>query len=79
MLELPTSPVEGVSITTSTNAAYDVLKLGPVYEKLDTPLKGPPLDDGEYEVPQPPPPPPPPEPAGEEGDEAVYEPIPGDK
>ena len=75
-------------ITTSTNAAYEVMKQGPGepvgYETVDVPQRGPTQAyvEGEYEVPsapQPPLPDLPPSKTAEEEEEGVYEAIPGDK
>ena len=93
MTTLPGSPdVKSVAITTTANRAYEPIKHGgrleDEYEQVNSPPESPP---GGYVnvVPSPPPPShqplpavpppaaiPPPENGGEE---AVYEPIPGDK
>ena len=81
--------VKGIDILTSTNAAYELTKQGKAgegYEMVDIPPRGPPAAniEGMYEVPlaspvkQPLPPTPPP-PAKPEGEDEVYETIPGDK
>ena len=84
--------VEGVSIKTSSNAAYEMMKQGGEpeegYEEVASPPRGPPPANQEvmYEVPSPPPSrdplpaiPPPVAAAGEEEEEGVYEIIPGDQ
>ena len=84
------SPVKGVSIATSTNAAYELMKQGQRvseggYEVIDVHQRGATLTSVEaaYEVPsvhdQPLPDIPPPNEASEEvEEEGVYEAIPGD-
>ena len=92
---LPSSAVmEGGTIQTSDNAAYEMMKQGEGepekngYELVDTPPKGPPVTEM-YDVPSPPPAShgslpaiPLPMPKGdnkkEEGEEVVYEIISGD-
>ena len=79
-------PAEGIDILTSTNAAYELTKQGKVgegYEMVDIPPRGTNIE-GMYEVPVAPQakqllPPTPPPPAQPEGEDEVYETIPGDK
>ena len=88
---LPGSPVKGVSIATSTNAAYEMMKQGlglesEDYEVIDVPQRGGPTLTAAYELPSIPDQPLPDIPSplcktGQENDDdedGVYETIPGD-